>query len=180
MGHGAGDAIRTQLFFPEQHAIYDLWLSLKGDAEMPRRADLNPLALRDWLARVSLSDLMPAPEFMRVRLAGTALREIYGCELTGRTLQDPFFAPTRDYWTRVCELMNAERRPLSGILKGPGPERDHLVLFWMRLPLLREDGGIVMLGLDQAISVRRLDEELPGVMVVDGIIGQSIPSSEHM
>ncbi len=178
MGHGAGDAIRTQLFFPEQHAIYDLWLSLKGEAEMPRRTDLSPLVLRNWLSRVSLSDLLPAPDFMRVRLAGTALREIYGCELTGKTLQDPFFASTRDYWSRLCELMALERRPLSGIMRGPGPERDHLVLFWLRLPLRREDGGIVMLGLDQAMSVRRVDEELPGVTLVDGISGQPLSGGE--
>lgn len=161
MGHGAGDAFRAQLPFPEQRALYDLWLELKGDEDMPPRARVSPVRLRAHLPRISLAELRPPPAFLRFRLAGTALRDIYGCDLTGRTLQDPLFAGSRAHWQKVCKTMQTQRRPMAGMLRGPAPERDHLVLFWMRLPLAAADGGIVMLGLDMAMSARRVDAELP-------------------
>ena len=36
----------------------------------------------------------------------------------------------------------AEGSPLHGVVRGPAKGRDHIVLFWLRLPL-SEDGGRV-------------------------------------
>jgi hypothetical protein len=35
-----------------------------------------------------------------------------------------------------------EGRPLSGVVRGPARGREHIVLFWLRLPLA-EDGALV-------------------------------------
>ena len=76
------------------------WRARAAGRAMPARADIDPVDMRGFIANVGLVDVLAdgreTPEF-RVRLAGTAVEEVFG-PVTGKTLSElpPYFA-TR--WT---------------------------------------------------------------------------------
>lgn len=68
-------------------ALLALWNEKRGNRDMPSRADLNASALKPWLGNLALIDLRngSGPTF---RLCGTNLRDRFGGEVTGRSLDD--------------------------------------------------------------------------------------------
>lgn len=60
------------------------WSSLrKGEDLIPRRLDLRPVAFKEHLPATVIIGIDPLARTMPVKLAGTALREFVGFELTG-------------------------------------------------------------------------------------------------
>ena len=60
----------------------DYWLKLKGDAPLPSCDVLDPLDFFHYLSRVFILEGSTIDD-LRVRLAGTVYRELYGFEATG-------------------------------------------------------------------------------------------------
>ncbi|GAB4368661.1 MAG: hypothetical protein Kow00114_28010 [Kiloniellaceae bacterium] len=60
----------------------DYWLKLKGDAPLPSCDVLDPLDFFQYLSRVFILEGSGIDD-LRVRLAGTVYRELYGFEATG-------------------------------------------------------------------------------------------------
>ena len=148
------DSFRAQLVLPEQRHIYDYWLSISGEREYPSRADINPAHIVRLLPFVSLIDIHRSPLDFRYRLSGTMLRDVFERELTGDCINAFSKDQKRDYWFNALERLSKTGKPSQGILRGPESTRDHLVQFWLRLPLGTEQDGINMvLGFDKCISV---------------------------
>lgn len=135
-------AFRAQLVIREQRELFDYWRNSAKGRAMPRRADINPAAIAAMLPSISILDASARLDKITYRLAGTRLREIFGCEVTGKSVFDLEFGEKRDYWLSIYERVIAEQIPMQGAVKGPIAHRDHVVLFWMRLPL-SEDGSAV-------------------------------------
>ena len=150
---------RRQLVLPQQRDLFDHWLSQVTEDRWPDRYRLHPRQLRAWLPNLLLLRLAPFPEGVQVRLAGSELWDIYGGELTGATLQNGFQGPALEHWRRVYEQAHAAPRPMSGHGRGLCA-RDHLVLFWLRLPLSGPDGSICLLGLDIALPLSRVQGDM--------------------
>lgn len=127
---------------------------------MPCRADINPAHIPRLLPFVSLVDVDGDLEQSRVRLAGTRLRDVYDREITGSRLEDLDLGVKRDYWMAAYRHTAVDGKPTQGIVRGPRVNKEHLVQYWLRLPLAKPDGsGIRMvLGLDYFLSVIE-DEE---------------------
>lgn len=77
---------------PELLAFHQLWQAKRGDRRLPARADFDPAEFRSLLANVMLLDILPAPDFYRVRLSGEAINQFYGRNIAGRTPRD-YMAP---------------------------------------------------------------------------------------
>jgi hypothetical protein len=134
-------AFRAQLVIREQRELFDYWRSCANGRAMPSRADINPAAIAPLLPGISILDA--GPQFRLVyRLAGTRLREIFGQEVTGKSVFDLELGDKASYWRAVYRKVIEESVPMQGAIKGPLEDRDHLVLFWMRLPLA-DDGTMV-------------------------------------
>ncbi|MDQ7010344.1 MAG: PAS domain-containing protein, partial [Mariprofundaceae bacterium] len=147
---------------PEQRKLYDYWCELKRDRAMPARDEISPADFPGLLPYVLLVEVRPPPELIRVRLAGTALWDIHGGEITGRTLDDSW-GGNREYWRRNYELIAESRKPAAGMLRAPRVGKDHLVLFWLRLPLAgRGPDDLVLLGLDMCITASKLSGDMLG------------------
>ena len=73
-----------------------------------------------------------------------------------------FSGEQADYWHRIHASLVAKGSPLSGVVRGPAKGRDHIVLFWLRLPL-SDDGGRVdrILCYDVAAPVRERGQPSP-------------------
>lgn len=138
----SGRAFRAQLVMQGQRELFDYWREAAGARPMPARSDLDPLRVPRLLPSIGLIDVRSGLEQACFRLAGTRLHEIYGQEITGKRASEVFAGESREYWRRIHDRVMETRRPLNGVVRGPAKGRDHIVLFWLRLPL-SEDGGQV-------------------------------------
>jgi hypothetical protein len=155
-------AFRAQLVVPEQRQLYDYWLDKAAGRPMPRRSDISPVHVPRLLPHISLIDVEPSTCRCRIRLAGTRLRDVYDREITGLELEDIDFGDKRDYWETAYRRTIEEGKHTQGIIRGPRVNKEHLVQYWLKLPLARADGdGVGMiLCLDHFIPA--LDDEEAG------------------
>lgn len=135
-------AFRAQLAIRGQRELFDYWLQSAGARAMPARADLDPLKVPRLLPNLGLIDLRGGFDQGLFRLAGTRLRDVYGKEITGRRLSDVFSGESAAYWQSIHARVAEEAMPAHGVIRGPAEGREHVVLFWLRLPL-SDDGGRV-------------------------------------
>jgi hypothetical protein len=152
-------AFKAQLVIPEQRQLYDYWLSKKRQDCLPHRADISPSDFPRLLPFVSLIDCEIESGRFRVRLAGTRLREVYDCEITGRYV-DEFDPGTRqDYWLKAYRRLVSTALPAQGVVRGPQDSKDHLVQFWLRLPLAGHNGDVGMiLAIDSFVPALELPD----------------------
>jgi len=129
-------AFRAQLIIAEQRQLYDYWAAIAGGRNMPSRDDISPAHFPLLLPYISL--LERADSRLKVRLAGTRLRDIYEREITGLFLDDIDWGEKKTYWDAVYEHVTKTLRPAQGVIRGPRVDKDHLVQFWLRLPLSHE------------------------------------------
>jgi hypothetical protein len=132
-------AFRAQLVVPEQRQLYDYWLEKAAGRSMPSRADIKPTQIQRILPSISLVDVHVELGKSRIRLAGTRLREIYDREITGMCIEDLDWGDKRDYWLASYRRTVEEGVPTQGIIRGPRNHKEHLVQYWLKLPLCGED-----------------------------------------
>jgi hypothetical protein len=138
----SGRAFRAQLVVAGHRELFDYWIRVAGARPMPARSDLDPLKVPKLLPNIGLIDVREGVDRARFKLAGTRLHEIYGQEITGKRADEVFAGEIAAYWRRVHERVVETGFPIAGVVRGPALGRDHIVLFWMRLPL-SDDGGAV-------------------------------------
>src|SRR5665648_300358 len=138
----SGCAFRNQLVTQGQRELFDYWLESAGQRAMPARSDFDPLKVPRLLPHLGLIDLRDGVDQGLFRLAGTQLRNIYGQEITGKRIDEVFSGACAAYWSRIHLRVAENALPAHGVVRGPAKDRDHVVLFWLRLPL-SEDGGRV-------------------------------------
>jgi len=133
---------------------------------MPCKSEIDPVEIPDLLPWLSLLETGRCPLRVRYRLAGSRLRDIYGIELTNLEFFNLDLGPKRDYWQAAYGKVINERIPMQGALKGPVVSRDHIILFWLRLPL-SDDGDAVhhILCHDMAIPVNVAAENEPLALI---------------
>jgi hypothetical protein len=145
-------AFRAQLILREQRDLYDYWKSCARSRAMPAPQDIDPVAIPHLLPGLSLLDAGKDLDAIRYRLAGTRVREIYGVEVTGRIVFALDFGKKSDYWRSVYRQVVMDVLPMQGVVRSPMARRDHLLLFWLRLPLGGENGEVQrILGYDAAV-----------------------------
>jgi hypothetical protein len=138
----SGRAFRAQLVTPGQRELFDYWQQSAGQRPIPARADLDPLEVPKLLPHLGLIDLRNGLNEGLFRLAGTRLRDIYGQEITGKRIDEVFSGDCARYWQRIHRRVVEACLPAYGVVRGPAKGREHVVLFWLRLPL-SEDGARV-------------------------------------
>ena len=101
--------------------------------------------MRSLLPSISLYDVMDAetPK-LRVRLAGTRLRDYLGRETTGMMLDEIAQGNDYAYWEVAFREVIRARRPAQGVIEAGRPGGAKLFRFWLRLPLENEEGRIHM------------------------------------
>jgi hypothetical protein len=132
---GGDIAFRAQLVMPEQRQLYDYWVERAANRPMPDRRDIAPKDFHRLLPFVSLIDIEPGTGRCKVRLAGTRLRDIYDRETTGLYVDDLDWGDKRDYWLAAYTRIVRDGKPAQGVVRGPRIQKEHLVQFWLRLPL---------------------------------------------
>ncbi len=137
-------AFRAQLVIPEQRDLYDYWRGLCDEEKLPSRSDIKPSDFPKLLPSISLVDVEDNGRF-KVRLAGTRLRDFYAKELTGKYLDELGWGAKEAYWTSAYQRVIEACRPAQGIVRGPRHDNDHIVQFWLRLPLANDGLTVTMI-----------------------------------
>jgi hypothetical protein len=140
---------RAQLLLEEQRRLYDVWTAAAGAQSMPSKASFQPRAFGPLLPFISLIDVQSG-QAGRVRVAGSALRDVFGGD-PEMCLRQISASGAVETIVRVAK----DGRPACGVapkLLGNGATG---VRFWLRLPL-GEDGDVqAVIGLDIALCGAR-------------------------
>jgi len=133
--------------------FFAYWSSLRADAPVPPRRRLDPGGIKRLLPTVSLIEVMPGDDY-RMRLAGTGLYNVYGCEITGRRLGEVYNTAAADYWRDELGRIVRDRRPGAGVHNLAWKGASHLSLIWLRLPLATKGDEVDMiLGYDAVVGL---------------------------
>jgi hypothetical protein len=138
----SGRAFRAQLVTQGQRELYDFWLEAAGSRPMPARSDIDPFKVPKLLPSLGLIDVADGLDDARFRLAGTRLHDVYGEEITGKRVDRVFAGTCAAYWRNIHGAVVEHHTPRHGIVRGPAEGRDHILLFWMRLPLSEDGEGV--------------------------------------
>ncbi len=164
-------AFRAQLVIPEQRQLFDYWLQRSASGGLPGRSDISPADIPRLLPHLSLLDVLPDAGGFRYRLAGSRLRDIFDREVTGTVIAPTGQDGKAGYWFTAHERVVRSARPVNGAMRGTRQSSEHLVQFWLRLPLSCRGNGVDMiLGHDLCVPVGAVD--LPG-----GVVGPTITAA---
>ena len=133
--------------------LFAYWASRRQGSRLPCRANIHPAHFKRHLPTVSLIDVDKSPRAYRLRLAGTGLFNVYGREITGRTLEEIYSAPAADYWRGELDHVVEDRRPAVGIHNLGWRGAPHMSILWIRFPLASNGTDVDMiLGYDSLIG----------------------------
>lgn len=92
----------------KQRDLYAYWLKIKGDRQMPRREDLNPVDIPHLLSAIWMADVVEGDEIhFKVRLFGTDLVRAFQREGTSMQLDEVSF--TGDIIERMNNLVKTKQ-----------------------------------------------------------------------
>src|SRR6478672_4472332 len=99
---------------PRLKRLFSYWDGLRGEREMPSRADITPATIgKDLLPWIALTEVIDGGARFRFRLCGTGLAGIAGLDLTGHYIDElnpnPAYA---EYITGLYRLAVERRRPV--------------------------------------------------------------------
>jgi hypothetical protein len=135
--------------------LFACWAALRHGQRLPGRRDIRPEAFKRLLPGISLTDVIRGAALdFRIRLAGTGLYNVYGREITGRTLAEVYNSAAGDYWRAELGKVVAEARPAVGVHNLAWRGAAHLSIVWLRLPLAANGCDVDMiLGYDAVVGM---------------------------
>jgi hypothetical protein len=144
--------------------IFAYWASRRDGARLPARCSIHPSHFKRHLPTISLIDVRSDPRDYVLRLAGTGLYNVYGREITGRSIGEVYNSAAADYWRGELDKVVLERRPGVGVHNFAWRGADHLSILWLRLPLASNGSDVDMiLGYDAVVGARGSDVMTSGI-----------------
>lgn len=123
--------------------FHSFWCELNATGKKPSRADIRPSALKQFLNRVVLMDLVQDPNRFRlkVKLIGTHVAAFYG-EISGMDIDDMPNDAAAERIYNTCNHVLEHSEPVLSVTTGISKDRVHLEAYALYLPLYNEAGQI--------------------------------------
>jgi len=86
---------------PSSLALLDYWESKRAARPMPRREELDPIEMKQWLGLITLIDVNPDPPCFRYRLVGTGHVELHGNDPTGKSVIESQYSEDRSKFLSI-------------------------------------------------------------------------------
>jgi len=125
-------------------ALWRYWERKRGSQPMPRRRDIDPVDIPSLLPHLMLVERTAEGRF-RYRLAGTAVVQAYGRELTGHFIDEVIPEPRRAIAQRHYTTVFTAARPIFVRNRYTAPNATDFVVSRVMLPLATEAGNGVHL-----------------------------------
>lgn len=106
--------MRDSIHHPLLRDLYDYWVSLRGAAVLPRRADFDPMKLPRLLPYLIVNEVERGPGGairFRIRLEGEGVAAARGRSARGRYLDEPGVVVLGEGVAEAYARIVAERRP---------------------------------------------------------------------
>lgn len=138
--------LAEQLKHPTLRAFYDYWQTLVARHGLPGRQHVDPWAIRTLLPWLFMLDVVVPPPWarFRFRLAGTAIVELYGCELTGKTLHEALPEHAERLTVRCSEIVTS-RQPSYHSCSMAAANRSDITVEYLVCPLAKDGQTVNML-----------------------------------
>lgn len=123
--------------------LFDLWRGHAGDDRPPRRRDIDVAALRPWLGRLMMVDVLSGSRDFRFTLVGTMVAEMLQADMTGELLSE-----TSALGDHAGELGSVWRELVDGpatvvsIGTLDWQDRRHVSFFSLFLPLANDNDEV--------------------------------------
>lgn len=124
-----------------QTGLYRYWVEKANGFDLPRRSDIDPVEIPHLIPNLSLIDADGGLSQMRYKVVGTRVSDIYGDEVGGKRVFDLDLGANASYWADVYGMVLRDRCPMQGAVIAPMRGRDHILLYWLRLPLRSDQGA---------------------------------------
>lgn len=88
--HPTGDAAPDTDWLPALRRLVGYWAGKRGDAAIPRRADIDPVDIPTVLPDLWMIDVVGSPPRFRYRLVGTRIATRVDHDPTGKWVEEAF------------------------------------------------------------------------------------------
>ena len=151
---------------PLHRQIYAYWQQKRRTRRMPSRADIDPTEIPRLLPNLLISEFVGGSGSgrWRYRLAGTAVTAAFGCNPTGRYIDELIKGDYRAFIEQIHGRVRTERRALFCASEYAGARDLRMSAKRLLLPLTTDGQDV-----DQIITllVFRLGTGLPAVIELD-------------
>lgn len=101
-------ASSVENFSSERHKqLYQYWLKLRGDKDLPSRADFNPMAVPEVLPMIMMFGVEGPPYRFKGRIAGAQVVDVSGINCTGSYVDE--FPYTQGVVERLTQLLHDKK-----------------------------------------------------------------------
>lgn len=122
--------------------LYAYWQSLRRGRRAPARSDIDPSEIVTVLPHIGIFDVEDSPRRYRIRLMGTRIVSWYGCDLTGRYLDEIDFGTGESFTFAILDQV--VDRVVPAHMTGEYTKHDDRTIRYERLYLpLSSDGSRV-------------------------------------
>jgi hypothetical protein len=121
---------------------FQYWQEKCGARAMPRRRDIDPGEIPRLLPNVQITELVDGGRRIRYRLAGTAIVEAYGAELTGKYFDEVFTEQRLRFVEANYRMVCHEKRPLLVCNRYLSARDTKLICTRIVLPLSEDDVNV--------------------------------------
>ena len=122
--------------------LYAYWQSLRRNRPAPSRADIDPSDIVTVLPHLGIFDVEQSPRRYRIRLIGTRIVSWYGCDLTGRYLDEIDFGSSNGFTFAILDQVVERIAPAH--MTGEYTKQDGRTIRYERLYLpLSSEGETV-------------------------------------
>jgi len=140
-------------------AFLDIWRAKAGSRAMPKRSEITPRDLKDFLRNIGIFErIRENPSSYLIRLVGTGLTNVAG-NVTGKTFEESLPPEVLPRWIESCDLMLDGGKPLRFLGRVQLNGHEFLDAEHLYLPLANDDGRpTYVIGLFR-FTPRRSDQE---------------------
>lgn len=125
--------------------LLEYWTSRRRGDRLPRRGDVDPIAMKAWLPHVMLLDVELDPRRFRWRLIGTHITWALGRDATGKWF-DEFYEPVVCGGMTTAYSQSVERRaPVRFTGRADFARKSHVGFESLHMPLVDDDDRVTML-----------------------------------
>ncbi|NNF79916.1 MAG: PAS domain-containing protein [Rhizobiales bacterium] len=109
---------QTEILHPTTRSLYQVWDAIRRGRSAPSRDELDLRAIKDLLANVAVVERHPLQPAFSFRLAGTALRKIFGKELTGTSFLELWSPVEQTTIADLASIVISKHQPATVRFKG--------------------------------------------------------------
>jgi hypothetical protein len=121
--------------------LLSIWREKAGARKMPRRSQMSPRDLKDYLKNIILGQREETnPSRYRFRLIGTGLTEVVG-EHTGQRFEDSIPPEHLPRWVECCDMILESEQPWRFLGRVHVNGREYLHAEHLYMPL-EDDAGV--------------------------------------